>query len=215
MYINEDIPFKIIQNSSPLPTLEVLPIGIKLGRFTFLLTGLYKPPSVSEKELLLHLNKTHNFFSTKYENITLIGDFNMQPGNKNLKDFCDLNQLEHLILKPTCYKGKTPSTIDLIITNHKTSFMKSDTCETGHQITIKWYVHFWGKPMPKENLKQFTIGVLRTLNRTSLMKNWKKRISIDLSFEAFLEIFQLTLDRFAPYRQKKYGIATILSWLNN
>ena len=137
LYINEDIPFKIIQNSSLLPTLEVLPIGIKLGRFTFLLTGLYKPPSVSEKELLLHLNKTHNFFSTKYENITLIGDFNMQPGNKNLKDFCDLNQLEHLILKPTCYKGKTPSTIDLIITNHKASFMKSDTCET-----IRRYIHF-------------------------------------------------------------------------
>ena len=56
----------------------------------------------------------------KYENITLIGDFNMQPGNKNLKDFRDLNQLEHLILKPTCYKGKAPSTIGLIITNHKT-----------------------------------------------------------------------------------------------
>ena len=131
LYIIEDIPFKIIQNSSLPPTLEVLPIEINLGRFKFLLIGLYKPPSVSEKEFLLHLNKAHNFFSTKYENITLIGDFNMQPGNKNLKDFCDLNQLEHLILKPTCYKGKTPSTIDLIITDNKTSFMKSDTCETG------------------------------------------------------------------------------------
>ena len=92
---------------------------------------LYKPPSVSEKEFLLLLNKAHNFFSTKYENITLIGDFNMQPGNKNLKDFCDLNQHEHLILNLTSYKGKTPSTIDLIITNHKTSFMTPDNCETG------------------------------------------------------------------------------------
>ena len=137
LYINEDIPFKIIQNSSIPHTLEVLPIEINLGRFKFLLIGLYKPPSVSEKEFLLHLNKIHNFFSTKYENITLIGDFNMQPGNKNLKDFCDLNQLQHLILKPTCYKGKTPSTIDLIITNHKASFMKSDTCET-----IRRYIHF-------------------------------------------------------------------------
>ena len=55
----------------------------------------------------------------------------MQPGNKNLKEFCDLNQLEHLVLKSNCYKRKTASTIDLIITIHKTSFMKSDTCETG------------------------------------------------------------------------------------
>ena len=77
LYINEDIPFKIIQNSSLSPTLEVLPIEINLGKFKF------------------HLDQAHNFFSTKYEKITLIGDFNMQPGNKNLGDFCDLNQLEH------------------------------------------------------------------------------------------------------------------------
>ena len=29
----------------------------------------------------------------------------------------------------------------------------------------------------------------------------KKEISIDLSFEAFLEIFQSTLNRFVPYKQ--------------
>ena len=84
----------------------------------FLLMRLYKPPPVSEKEFLLHLNKADNL-STKYENITLIGDFKMQPGNKNLKDFCDLNQLEHVIKE------------NLIIKNYKASFMKSDTCETG------------------------------------------------------------------------------------
>ena len=43
----------------------------------------------------------------------------------------------------------------------------------------------------------------------------KKRISIDLdlqfSIETFLEIFQCSLNRFTPYKQKKYGITTILS----
>ena len=38
----------------------------------------------------------------------------------------------------------------------------------------------------------------------------KKIISIDLYFEAFLQIFQSTFDRFAPYKQKKHGIKTIL-----
>ena len=65
----------MVDNTQSLPTtLEVLPIEINLDRF--LLIGLYKAPSVCEKEFLLHLNKAHNFFSTKYENITLIGDFN-------------------------------------------------------------------------------------------------------------------------------------------
>ena len=87
LYINEDIPFKVIQDSSLPTALEVFPIEINLGRFKFLLIGLYKPPSVCKKEVLLHLNKAHNFFSTKYSNITLIGDFNMQPENEDLKDF--------------------------------------------------------------------------------------------------------------------------------
>ena len=91
LYTNEDIPFKIFQNSSLPPTLEFLPIELNLARFKFLLIGLCKPPSVAEKEFLFHLNKAHNFFSIKYKNITLIGDSNIQPGNKNLKDFCDLN----------------------------------------------------------------------------------------------------------------------------
>ena len=92
---------------------------------------LYKPPSVCE-EFSLHLNKAFiTYISTRYENITLIGDFKMQLGDKNLKNFRDLNQLEPSILKPTCYKGKTPSTNYFIIANYKTSFMKSDTCETG------------------------------------------------------------------------------------
>ena len=143
MYINEDIPFKVIQNSSLPTTLEVLPIDINLGSFKFLLIGLYKLPSVYEKDL----NKAHNFFSTKYENITLIGDFNMQPENKNLKDFRDLIQLEHLILKPTCYKRKTPWTIDLTITNHKTSFTKSACYETGRSDHYKMVYSFLRKTL--------------------------------------------------------------------
>ena len=77
----------------------------------------------------------------------------MQPGNKNLKDFRDLNQLDHLILKPACYNRKTSSTIDLIIKNHKTIFMKSDTCETGlsdhHKMVYSFLRKTFAKGKPK------------------------------------------------------------------
>ena len=55
---------------------------------------------------------------------------------------------------------KTPWTIDLIITNYKTSFMKSETCETGLSDHHKMVRSFLRKTFAKENLKQFTIGVL-------------------------------------------------------
>ena len=122
----------------------------------------------------------------------------MQPGNKNLKDFCDLNQLEHLILKPTCYKGKTPSTIDLIITNHKTSFMKSDTCETGVSDHHKMVSSFFRKTFAKGKPKAIYCRCFKNFEHNKFNEELKKRISIELSFEAFLVIFQSTLDRFAP-----------------
>ena len=93
--------------------------------------GLYKSPSFSEKVFLFHLNNAYNFFCTTYENVTLIDDFNMIPENKKLSDFCEMNKFEHLILKPTCFKGLLPSTIDLLLTNYKQSFMKSYVYETG------------------------------------------------------------------------------------
>ena len=61
-----------------------------------------------------------------YENITLLGDFNMTPKNKNLQHFTDTFSLEHLINEPTYFKG-SPSCIDLI-TNRK-SYLKN-TCVT-------------------------------------------------------------------------------------
>ena len=66
--------------------------------------GLYKSQSFNEEGFLFHLNNAYNFFCTTDENVTLIGDFNMIPENKNLIDFCEMNKLEHLILKPACSK---------------------------------------------------------------------------------------------------------------
>ena len=57
--------------------------------------------------------------------ISLLGDFNMTPEDKNLQHFTDTFSLEHLINEPTCFEGK-PSCIDLNITNRKSYF--KNTC---------------------------------------------------------------------------------------
>ena len=43
----------------------------------------------------------------------LLVDFNMTPEEKNLQFFADSFNLEHLIMKPACFKG-SPSCTDLI-----------------------------------------------------------------------------------------------------
>ena len=71
-------------------------------------------------------------FRKDVENITLLGDFNMTPEDKNLQHFTDTFSLEQLINEPTCFKG-SPSCIDLIITNRKSNF--KNTCVTVTEIS--------------------------------------------------------------------------------
>ena len=78
-YIKEEV----IEHKQLFGDLEILTLKIILDEMKILLMGLYKSPSFNEKHFLFHLNNLYNFFCTKYENITLIGDFTMIPETKN------------------------------------------------------------------------------------------------------------------------------------
>ena len=94
--------------------LEILTIEIILDKMKILLTGLNKTPSFNKKGFLFHLYNTHNIFSTTYENLTLIGDFNMIPENEKLNDFREINNKQSFI-KPDVYETG-------ISDHHKTIF---------------------------------------------------------------------------------------------
>ena len=51
--------------------------------------------------------------------------------NKFLNYFNKTFNLKNLINEPTCFKSQNPSMIDLILTNHRSSFMKTSELETG------------------------------------------------------------------------------------
>ena len=55
----------------------------------------------------------------------------MSFSNKNMKDLCDMFELNHLIKDPTCFKCSKPSCIDNFYTNKNTMFFNSSTVETG------------------------------------------------------------------------------------
>ena len=73
------------------------------------------------------LSNRLNNLHTSYDNILVLCDFNLTPQDLELQDFCDTHDLENLIKEPTCFKGKNPTCIDLILTNQKQVFMKSRT----------------------------------------------------------------------------------------
>ena len=61
-----------------------------------------------------------------------MGDFNITPTEEELQDFLEEQDLSNLVHFPTCFKSlDNPSTIDLIITNHKSSFQNTISVSTG------------------------------------------------------------------------------------
>ena len=83
---------------------------------------IYKPPDKSKSVFLKSLSKSLSIYLDTYENEILLRNFNMTLEDKNLQLFHYFNS-EHLIKKPTCFKG-FPSSIDLITTNKKVYFKK-------------------------------------------------------------------------------------------
>ena len=62
----------------------------------------------------------------KYDNLILIGDYNSEMEEEKIKDFCEINNLKHLIKEPPCFKSaENPTSIDLILTNKSKSFENS------------------------------------------------------------------------------------------
>ena len=56
----------------------------------------------------------------------------MTTGNPILSEFLDTFALSPLNIDPNCFKNlKNPSCIDLLLTNFKPSFMKTNLFETG------------------------------------------------------------------------------------
>ena len=115
-----------------------------------------------------------------------------------------MNKFEHLILKPTCFKGLVPSTIDLLLTNHKQSFMRSDVHETGISDHRKMMMSVLRKTFAKGKPKTVFYRCYKNFDQDSFNKTLKNRISLpNLSFENFFEIFQPTLDFFVLINKKK------------
>ena len=81
---------------------------------------------------LQEIGKGLEFYSSNYERILLMGDFNSKMSKASMNSFCNLYNLKYLIQEPTCYKNpQRPSCIDLFLSNCEYYFLKTEILETG------------------------------------------------------------------------------------
>ena len=86
-YINEKLNCRSIESCLPNIFFEILLLELRLLNPKWLVLGTYKPSSSSDDKILL------------------LGDFNVSFSNKNMKDLCDMVELNHLIKDQTCFKS--------------------------------------------------------------------------------------------------------------
>ena len=167
--------------------------------------GCYKPPSQNEGFFISNLFKTIKAFSTKYDNILLMGDFNLTIENKHLEELLSVLNIKSLISYPTCFQSINPTCIDLILTNQEDLFSNSNTCEVG----ISDHHHLVSTMLNKKISK----GSTKTLFYRDYKKFEENKFARDLthelqniknlSYSQFEKAFVTVLDNHVPLKKKQ------------
>ena len=205
LYVNEDIPGKLITNFNFPKDIEILCFEFTIRNKKWLLIGIYKPPIKPNLTFIEQLSKSLDFYSATYENIIVIGDFNMTLDENIMKEFCSTFDFKSLIKEPTCFQSTKPKCIDLILTNRSNSFMSNSVIETGlsdhHKLTSTVLRTQYVKGNPKtifyRDYKLFDSG------------KFQEKINIDITnknpqeYDSLHSIFLENLNKYAPVKKKK------------
>ena len=117
-----------VQSSS----IEGFFIELNLRCKRWLLSCSYNSHQSLISEHLSIIGKDLDLLSASYDKIFLMGDFNAEPHDHFLVNFCDVCNLKNLIKVPTCFKNpESPTSIDVMLTNSCRSFPNSCGIETG------------------------------------------------------------------------------------
>ena len=159
----------------------------------WLISCSYNSPKTSLSNHIVALSKSLDLFTTKYERLLFLGDFNAGMEDSSIKIFCSNYSLTSMINKLTCYKNPDkPTCIDLILTNCPRSFQNSRVIETGlsdfHMIIVAVMKTSYRKIEPRvinyRDYKSFSNEGFRE----SLLENIKGKLSesSDKSFSNFI-----------------------------
>ena len=132
LYVREDIPSNLLKVES-LP-IEGFYVELKLRSKNWLTNCSYNPNRNVISNHIGALSDFLDFHSSPYNNIIILGDFNMGVEELHMVFiwFCENYNLQNLIKQPTCYKNPSrPTSIDLILTNVPRSFQSNWFIETG------------------------------------------------------------------------------------
>ena len=182
-------------------------VEINLRKKKWLISCSYIPNKTLIQNHLLEISKKLDLCSSRYENVFLFGDFNTEPNELHMEDFCLNYNLSNLIKEPTCFKNPAhPTCIDLILTNFPKSFQNSMAIETGlsdfHKRTITVMKSHYKKLKPNIITYRKYTTFSSDLYREKVIKNIRRQESQNITLDAMKQIFIDVLDKLAPVKHK-------------
>ena len=203
--IRDDLPCRVLSSHTLPDNVEGIFIEITIRKSKWLIMGAYCPHKEKISYFLNSVSKELDKFLPSYENILLLGDFNSTMSEKEMHGFCEMYNLENLIKGPTCFKNPTnPSSIDVMLTNKKSSFQNSITLETGlsdcHLMTITVLKKYFKKQDPITiNYRDY-----KSFDGNSFRRDLKENLQQveTLEIDNFMQIFMEVLNNYAPMEKK-------------
>ena len=117
LYIREDMPSRLVSTESSQAEGLFVEINLR-NKKKWLLCCSYNPKKDLIRQHLYAISKSIDVFTSKYDNLLFLGDFNEGVKDTSVKNFCRSYNLTSMINKLTCYKiPDRPSCMDLILTN--------------------------------------------------------------------------------------------------
>ena len=172
-----------------------------------LLVGIYNPCNSLIKQHLAKLSSYIDILGNGYDNIVVIGNFNSEPIENELKVFCNIYGFKNLIHEPTCFKNiLNPKCIDLILTNRPKHFQNSLTFETGISDFHKMIITIMKVKFKKMPPKVITYRNYKTFSQDNFKLDLNELLNDDnlfnLSNDEFVTLTMKPVNRHAPLKQK-------------
>ena len=195
------------------PNAETIALELTLSKRKWFIIFAYRPESIDRKLFFDEINLTLSKAISKYGNIVLAGDLNVNmdiPAKDTkgyLSDLCDIFDLTNLINKITCHQSKDGSSLDVILTNRPRSFQKTAIVETGtsdwHSMVLTFLRSHFQRYPPKKityrNFKNFDEKLfIADLKQADLLAS----IECENPYDSLTRNFKAFVDRHAPLKQK-------------
>ena len=200
VYVKETLPSKYLSKFKLPYDIQAIPIEINLRKSKWLILSIYRPPRTELSIFLENITKILDIYN--YDNILILGDFNIEAHDKRMDSFINSHSLYSMNKDATCFKSPNGTCIDLLLTNRKYSFFNTKTFETGMSDYHKMIFTMFKTKHVKLPPKYIRYRCYKNYSDNLFKSELANRIHDQTDFNIFEHIFEDTLTKHAPFKNK-------------